>query len=95
MVAAVDERCSSLELVDEEAEEVRFGRVVKALDAPLGDDAAVVCGHDERIVALGSALVMRTMISLLAWAHVSGLDGLDRVHAEGVEGRRRRRDSGR
>lgn len=42
MVAPVDKRSSALELVDEEAEEVGFVRVVETLDTSFRDNAAVV-----------------------------------------------------
>jgi len=42
MIASVDERRATLELVDEEAEEVRLVRVVELLHAALGDYAAAI-----------------------------------------------------
>jgi hypothetical protein len=42
MVAAVDQGCPSLELLDKEAEKVRLIGIVDALYTPLGDNAAAV-----------------------------------------------------
>jgi len=42
MIASVDERRATLELVDEEAEEVRLVLVVELLYAALGDYATVI-----------------------------------------------------
>lgn len=66
VVASVDERCSPLVFVNKEAEEMGLVWVVKTLDTSLGDDAAVVGGHNQHVLAFG-----RTEVSMLVWAMAS------------------------
>lgn len=96
MVAPVDQWCPSLKLVDEEAEKMGLIWIIEAFHAPLGHDAAIICGHDEEIIWPGMRDQVRVLIRspgrAFWYTHIFNYnESMEEIYEKGGQGHKKRK----